>query len=97
MIPPLLPDSAPVSPESTDYRPLFKYLDGRFADSIVLTFGQIEDLIGHPLPVRAFSEPAWWTGAEPGQTASPQSSSWSQAHRTARANLTSRTVMFDRA
>lgn len=97
MTPPLLPDSVPAPQASGDYRPLFKYLDGRFADSIVLTFGQIEDLIGHPLPGRAFSEPAWWTGAEAGQTASPQSSSWSQAHRTARANLTSRTVMFDRA
>jgi hypothetical protein len=80
-----------------DYRPLFKYLNGRFADSIVLTFGQIEDLLGHALPGSALSEPAWWTGADAGQVGSLQSSSWSQAHRTAKANLVARTVMFDRA
>jgi len=89
---PILPSAS----VSNDFRPLFKYLNGRFADTIVLTFGQIEDLIGHPLPGGAFSDSAWWTGADAGQTASPQSNSWSQAQRTARANLASRTVMFDR-
>jgi hypothetical protein len=29
---------------------LFNYLDGRYADRVVLTFGQIEDLIGFSLP-----------------------------------------------
>jgi hypothetical protein len=91
------PASTPVSEQPGDYRPLFKYLNGRFADSIVLTFGQIEDLLGRALPGPAFSEPAWWAGADAGQTASPQSSSWSQAHRTAKANLAARTVLFDRA
>lgn len=92
---PVLPSAS--VPGSPDYRPLFKYLDGRFADSIVLTFAQIEDLLGHSLPGGAFSEPSWWTGAAAGQTASPQSKSWTQAHRTASVNLVARTVMFDRA
>jgi len=92
----LPPGSTPASEESGDYRPLHKYLSGRFADSIVLTFGQIEDLIGHALPGRAYSEPAWWNSADAG-TESPQSSSWSRAQRTAKVNLAARTVMFDRA
>ena len=34
----------------TEYLPLHKYLVNRFADSVVLTFAQLEDLTGCPLP-----------------------------------------------
>ncbi len=80
-----------------DYRPLHKYLTGRFADSVVLTFAQIEDLLGRPLPGLAYSDLAWWISPGEGGAASPQVRSWSLAQRTASANLGARIVTFDRA
>jgi hypothetical protein len=87
----------PSTGESTDYRPLLDYLTSRFADTVILTFGQIEDLIGRALPSPAYREAAWWLGPTLGSTASPQSSAWVQARRHATPNLLARTVMFDRA
>lgn len=43
-----------------EYRALHKYLHERYADTIVMTFGEIEDLIGFSLPDAARVEPAWW-------------------------------------
>src|SRR5437899_11157843 len=41
---------APRTPQSDDvpaeYRSLHKYLDGRYADTVVLRFAEIEDLLG---------------------------------------------------
>ena len=57
--------------EGGNYRLLHKYLRDRFADRVVLTFGEIEDLIGFSLPEAARLEPAWWDGpAEPGRITS---------------------------
>ena len=81
---------------AADFRPLHKYLDMRFADAVVLTFGQVEDLLGHALPIQAFSEKAWWGTAVAGSALSPQATAWVQANRTATVNLSARTVMFER-
>lgn len=97
MTPVLPPGSTPASDESADYRLLHKYLSGRFADSIVLTFGQIEDLLGHALPGRAYTESGWWASADAGTTESLQAGAWIRAQRTAKVNLAARTVLFDRA
>lgn len=78
------------------YRPLHKYLNGRFADSLVLTFAQIEDLLGFSLPSAARTEQGWWAAAAADGTPSEQSSSWLAANRVATANLPARTVLFDR-
>ena len=90
----------PAPPEvvraASEYRPLFTYLDRRFADIVVLTFGQIEDLIGFALPAVARSQPDWWTRSEPDQL-SVQADAWTAAHRTAEPNLGARTVTFARA
>ena len=37
-----------------EYRLLYKYLHDRFADRVVLTFSEIESLIGFALPAAAF-------------------------------------------
>ena len=37
-------------PVPVGYAPLHKYLDERYADTVVLTFGEIEDLLGSKLP-----------------------------------------------
>ena len=78
----------------TGYRPLFRYLDQRFADNVVLTFGQIESLLGVTLPYLAYVEPQWWSGSS--EPASVQSAAWVKAHRTAVPNLQARTVAFER-
>jgi hypothetical protein len=74
------------------YSGLHLYLKGRYADNLVLTFDQIEDLNGVPLPASARLQVEWWATGE----ASPQSCAWTEAHRTATVNLFARTVLFQR-
>jgi hypothetical protein len=79
-----------------EYRTLHKYLHDRYADTIVMTFGEIEDLIGFRLPDAARVEPAWWASADVNGVSSPQSLSWTQAHRTATPRLPAQVVVFER-
>jgi hypothetical protein len=64
---------------------LYQYLEGRYADTVVLTFADIEDLLGIALPAQARSQPQWWTD------------SWILTSRTAKPNLLAQTVSFERA
>jgi hypothetical protein len=80
-----------------EYLSLHKYLDDRFANTVVLTFAEIEDLIGSTLPALARLQPEWWATSDADSTPSAQSRSWTQASRTATANLVSQTVVFERA
>ena len=77
-----------------EYQLLHKYLRDRFADRVVLTFGEIEDLLGFPLPAAARLDAAWWGGGTADRTA--QSDAWTLAHRTATVNLRARSVVFER-
>lgn len=86
----------PTSTVAPQYRGLHKYLEARFADSVVLTFAQIEDLLGFTLPDGARSQPEWWTSGTSTTPASVQSRSWIDAGRSAEPNLKARTVRFDR-
>jgi hypothetical protein len=79
------------------YDGLRDYLEKRYADSMVMTFAQIEALLGFPLPEAARLDPAWWTGAAADAGAHPQWRAWTGASRTATANLGAQTVRFDRA
>jgi hypothetical protein len=79
-----------------DYRSLHKYLHDRYADTIVMTFGEIEDLIGFSLPDAARVEPAWWASADVKGLPSPQSLSWTQADRAATPRLQAQVVVFER-
>lgn len=75
---------------------LYKYLEGRYADTVVLTFRQIEDLLGFALPDLARTDPTWWTNAA-GSGAEPRfSDAWTLASRTATPNLSARNVVFER-
>ena len=78
------------------YGSLQKYLTARYADAVVLTFGQIEDLLGFMLPDPARFEPAWWGAAAPGESPSAQWQSWTLAKRRATPNLPAETVLFER-
>lgn len=79
-----------------EYRALHKYLSARFADTVVLTFAQIEDLLGSALPDLARRQPDWWADGDAAGGASAQSSCWTQANRSASPNLRAMTVTFDR-
>jgi hypothetical protein len=89
--------TAPSSPSSVgEYRSLYRYLDNRFADTVVLTFAQIEDLLGFTLPDLARLRPDWWSTPEAGAVPSSQSRSWVEARRKATPNLRAQNVMFER-
>jgi len=81
---------------SGTYLLLYKYLENRYADTVVLTFAEIEDLLGFALPDQARLHQEWWTHAEVNGGPS-YSDSWILASRTAVPNLIARTVVFERA
>jgi hypothetical protein len=85
----------PVRAMSGKYRFLYKYLEERYANTVVLTFGEIEDLLGFSLPEQARVSQEWWTDAV--EDPSPNySDSWILARRTATPNLRARSVAFER-
>jgi hypothetical protein len=77
-----------------EYRGLHTYLRDRFADTVVLTFAQIEDLLGCALPDVARVTSEWW--ATDHEHPSVQARTWVQARRTATPHLLARTVEFER-
>jgi hypothetical protein len=78
------------------HRLLHEYLRTRFADTIVLTFDQIEDVLGFTLPAEARSDAAWWTRTAVIANDAHCADAWLLAKRSARANLQAHTVTFDR-
>ena len=84
------------SVDVTAYQGLHAYLTGRYADTLVMTFSEIEDLLGFALPVAARVRVEWWTDDTADVSESPQSHAWTHAGRTAKPNLFARTVTFER-
>jgi hypothetical protein len=82
--------------DAGEYRLLYKYLRDRFADRLVLTFAQIEDLLGFSLPGPARIEREWWDTPHVIADRSKQSDAWTLAHRTASVNLSAQCVTFER-
>lgn len=80
-----------------EYRPLHKYLEERYAENLVLTFAEIEDLLGFALPASARVTAEWWATADVAALRTPQSRSWTEASRTAKANLPAQIVLFQRS
>jgi len=81
---------------SGKYVPLYEYLANRYADSVLLTFAQIEDLLGGALPDTARAQHEWWTSTDCVADQSSCSDAFILAGRTARPNLLARTVAFER-
>ena len=82
---------------SGKYLLLYKYLHERYADTVVLTFGQIESLLGFALPDQARLSPQWWTDAKASAAGTNYSDCWILARRVATPNLLAQTVVFERA
>jgi hypothetical protein len=82
---------------SGTYLLLYTYLENRYADTVVLTFAEIEDLLGFTLPDAAHSREEWWTAAAASGAGLNYADSWVLASRTAIPNMTAHTVSFARA
>lgn len=76
------------------YPTFYGYLEKRYADLVVLTFGQIEDLLGSKLPETARTHAEWWTHPVP--TTAPYADAWRLAGRSASPNLLAQNVAFER-
>ena len=82
---------------SGKYLLLYRYLEDRYANTVVLTFAEIEDLLGFTLPDQARLHQEWWMDAATRAAGADYSDSWILASRTARPNLPAQTVAFERA
>jgi hypothetical protein len=81
---------------ASKYAALHKYLANRYADMVVLTFSQLEDLLGFALPDSARTRHEWWTSTDRDADQSSCADAWILAGRTAKPNLQARTVTFER-
>ena len=96
------PVEAPASPVRRvrayhgEYLALHVYLRDRFADSVILTFSQIEDLLGFALPAAARAEPEWWREPHDGVARTTQAEAWHLASRSAVVNMAASCILFER-
>jgi hypothetical protein len=97
---PAMVSAPPVEPRSAraggKFQPLYKYLEDRYATTVVLKVSEIEDILGFALPAQARTDRAWWTVADPSTPAGPYADAWKAARRTAVPNLLAHTVVFER-
>ena len=88
------------SPEAAakagEYQLLYKYLRDRYANRVVLTFGEIEDLLGFALPEPARRQREWWARTDQIAPRTAQSDAWMLAGRTATVDFVAQRVVFDR-
>lgn len=91
---PMFPTERRMSRVPAEYRSLHSYLEHRHAAVVVLTFDQIEALLGVALPAPASTERDWWMDAA--VRTNRHSEAWLDAGRTAAPNLSARTVTFER-
>jgi hypothetical protein len=82
---------------SGKYQLLYKYLENRYATTVVLTLTEIEDILGFKLPPAARTDGTWWTIADPHTAEGGYSDAWKVASRTAVPNLPARNVVFERS
>jgi hypothetical protein len=83
--------TAPCVPR--EYLALYTYLEHRYASVVVLTFEQIEALLGFALATGARIDQHWCTDVPLTQL---HSAAWTAAGRTATPNLAAQTVTFER-
>jgi len=95
------PDPEPATlawpPMSGQYLLLHVYLLNRYANRVVLTFSEIEDLLGFSLPSRARLDPGWWAIGGSSIEGPQRSDTWVLANRTATPNLVAQSVVFERS
>ena len=90
----IAPKSLPRPRVRDGYLPLYTYLEHRYASSVVLTFEQMESLLGFALPAAARQEMGWWTSVA--GSGARDGDAWTAAKRTATPNLLAQHVRFER-
>ena len=80
-------------PVPAAYMPLYTYLDRRYAATVVLTFEQIEALLGFAPASPALADAEWWTG---GVANDRHTAAWTAARRSAAPQLSARIATFER-
>src|SRR5690349_1612094 len=58
----ILPVDRSLPAVSAEYLSLYTYLERRYATIVVLTFEQMEALLGFSLPTPAYTDVGWWAG-----------------------------------
>jgi hypothetical protein len=76
------------------YLPLYTYLEHRYASTVVLTFEQIESLLGFALPAAARHDTGWWSSVA--RNDPRDGDAWTAASRSAMPNLLAGHVTFER-
>jgi hypothetical protein len=89
----IFPREQSTPPVPREYLALYTYLEHRYASVVVLTFEQIEALLGFALPTPARTEREWWTDIVDTQC---HCAAWTGAGRTAAPNLAAGNITFER-
>ncbi len=77
------------------YAPIKTFLTGQMANEVPMTFGEIESLIGQPLPPAAFKHRPWWSNSP---TNNVMTKAWLEAgYKTERVDMEARRLTFVRA
>jgi hypothetical protein len=92
----VVPDETHPARQCGVYQPLYKYLQNRYATTVVLKLSEIEDILGFALPASARTDRAWWTVADPNTSTGAYHGAWTSAKRTAVPNFLAGTVVFER-
>jgi hypothetical protein len=78
----------------TKYAPLSEFLNHQPLDEIRLGFGEVEKILGAPLPRSAYEHQAWWANNPEGHS---HSRAWHDAGwKTENLNIAGRAVSFRR-
>ena len=78
------------------YDPLSRELGRTRVQTIRLTFSEIEEILGRPLPPSAYKFSAWWGNESSRKAGHTQAMAWLQAGFAARVSLKQRAVEFHR-
>ena len=92
----VVPNEPPAGRACGVYQPLYRYLENRYATTVVLRLTEIEDILGFALPASARTDRDWWTIADPSTGAGAYGGAWTSARRTAVPNFPAGTVIFER-
>ncbi|MEC0239050.1 hypothetical protein P4H66_04085 [Paenibacillus dokdonensis] len=79
-----------MSKRHSKYEPLYKFLKSKNPKRLVMTFIEVEDVLGSSLPVSASKYMAWWDGS----SQHTQAYSWTKAGYKANPNLSENKVEF---
>ncbi|WP_342598104.1 hypothetical protein MHB48_10830 [Psychrobacillus sp. FSL H8-0483] len=79
-----------MSTRGSKYEPLHKYLKSKDSRRFVMTFLEVEEVLGFNLPVSASKYMAWWDSA----SQHTQAYSWTKAGFQAKPNLSEKKVEF---